>query len=218
MDYTDARRRMVDGQLRPNRVTDPRLLDAMRTLPREEFLPPALRSRAYADEDVPLPGGRSLMEPMVIARLLQLAEPRPGDRGLVVCAGTGYGAAVLGHIGVRVIALEADPALARLAKAALAATLPAGRVRLEQTDPTGGHPAGAPYDVILIEGEVPEIPAAIIDQLAEGGRLVAVQDAGGRQGRAVLGRRLGGVVTLTPAFDCATAALPAFAPAPSFVF
>jgi protein-L-isoaspartate(D-aspartate) O-methyltransferase len=218
MDYADARRRMVDGQLRPNRVTDPRLLDAMRSLPREEFLPPALRSRAYADEDVPLPGGRTLMEPMVIAKLLQLAEPRPGDRGLVVCAGTGYGAAVLGHIGVRVIALEADAALAALAKAALAATLPAGTVRLEPADPAGGFPAGAPYDVILIEGAVPEIPAVIADQLAEGGRLVAVQDAGGRQGRAVLGRRLGGVVTVTPAFDCATAALPAFAPVPSFVF
>jgi protein-L-isoaspartate(D-aspartate) O-methyltransferase len=218
MDYADARRRMVDGQLRPNRVTDPRLLDAMRSLPREEFLPPALRSRAYTDEDVPLPGGRSLMEPMVIARLLQLAEPRPGDRGLVVCAGTGYGAAVLGHIGVRVIAVEPDAALARLAKAALTATLPAGVVSLELADPTGGFPAGAPYDVILIEGAVPEVPAVIADQLAEGGRLVTVQDADGRQGRAVLGRRLAGVVTVTPAFDCATAILPAFAPVPSFVF
>jgi protein-L-isoaspartate(D-aspartate) O-methyltransferase len=218
MDYAEARRRMVDGQLRPNRVTNPRLLDAMLSLPREEFLPSALRSRAYSDDNVPLPGGRSLMEPRIIARLLQLAEPRPGDRGLVICAGTGYGAAVLGHIGVRVVALEADAALATPAKAALAATLPAGVVRFESADPAGGFPAGGPYDVILIEGAVPEIPAAITDQLAEGGRLVAVEDADGRQGRAVLGRRLGGVVTITPAFDCATATLPAFAPVPSFVF
>ena len=110
MDYADARKRMVDGQLRPNRVTDPRVLDAMRELPREDFLPPRPRARAYADEDVPLPGGRAMVAPMVIARLAQLAAVRPGDRALVVCAGTGYGAAVLARCGARVTALEADAA------------------------------------------------------------------------------------------------------------
>ncbi|WP_149537452.1 protein-L-isoaspartate O-methyltransferase family protein [Siccirubricoccus phaeus] len=218
MDYADARRRMVDGQLRPSRVTDPRVLEAMRTLPREAFLPPPLQSRAYADEDVPLPGGRALLKPMAIARLLQLLEPRPGDRGLVLCTGTGYGAACLGHAGVRVVAMEADSGLAGLARAAWAATLPAGMVRLEAGSPTAGHPAGAPYDLILIEGEVPEIPAALADQLAEGGRLAAVLGEGRRQGRAVLGRRIGGTVSLVPAFDCAAPALPEFQPAPSFVF
>ncbi|MCO6417417.1 protein-L-isoaspartate O-methyltransferase [Siccirubricoccus sp. KC 17139] len=218
MDYAEARRRMVDGQLRPNRVTDPRVLDAMRSLRREAFLPPQLQSRAYADEDVPLPGGRAMLQPMVIARLLQLLEPRPGDRGLVLGAGTGYGAACLGHAGVRVVAMEADPGLAGLARAAWAATLPAGMVRLEAGSPTAGHPAGAPYDVILIEGEVPEIPAAISDQLAEGGRLATVLAVGGRQGHAMLGRRIGGTFSLVPAFDCAAPALPEFQPAPSFVF
>jgi protein-L-isoaspartate(D-aspartate) O-methyltransferase len=218
MDYADARRRMVDGQLRPNRVTDPRLLDAMRTLPREAFLPPALRSRAYLDEDVPLPGGRALMEPMVLARMVQLAAARPDDRALVVCAGLGYGAAVLARMGARVVALEDDPALRALAQAAFPACgLSPGAVRLESGPPAEGFPAAAPYDVILIEGEVPEVPEALPAQLAEGGRLVAAQgDATG--GRAVLGRRLGGTFTTTPAFDCAVAALPAFAPAPGFVF
>jgi protein-L-isoaspartate(D-aspartate) O-methyltransferase len=226
MDYAEARRRMVDGQLRPNRVTDPRLLEAFRTLPREAFLPAALRSRAYADEDVPLPGGRSMLKPMVLARLLQIAEPRPDDRGLVVCAGTGYGAAVLGHVGVRVVAIEADAELAGLARSALAGTLPAGTVRFEATEPAAGFAAGAPYDIILIEGEVAEIPDALTDQLAEGGRLVTVRGEGGRPGtlggggqaRAVLGRRIGGVVSVTPVFDCAAGTLPAFARVPSFVF
>lgn len=218
MDYADARKRMVDGQLRPNRVTDPGVLDAMRDLPREDFLPPASRARAYADEDVPLPGGRSMLEPMVIGRLAQLAAVRPGDRALVVCAGTGYGAAVLGRCGARVVAVESDPALAAIAAQALAANLPAGVVRLEAGRPVEGLPAGAPYDVVLIEGEIPEIPAAITDQLAEGGRLVTVLAGDGRGGVAVLARRLGGAVTVTPAFDCAVAALAEFAPAPGFVF
>ena len=221
MDYAAARRSMVDGQLRPNRVVDPRLLDAMRSLPREAFLPSALRSRAYVDEDVILPGagGRGLMEPMILARLIQLLEIRPANRVLVVCAGTGYGAAVLADMGARVTALEPEAGLREAAEAGLAACgLPPGAVRLEAGAPVEGFPAAAPYDAILIEGEVPEIPPAIAGQLAEGGRLAAVQGGGARSGRAVLGRRLGGAFTITPVFDCATFALPAFQPAPGFVF
>src|SRR4051794_25841983 len=161
MDYADARKRMVDGQLRPNRVTDPRVLDAMRELPREDFLPAAAQARAYADEDVPLPGGRAMLAPMYIARLAQLAAVRPGDRALVVCAGTGYGAAVLARCGARVTAIEPDPALAGIAGKVLAANLPAGAVRIEAARPAEGFPGGAPYDVILIEGEVPAMPAAL---------------------------------------------------------
>jgi protein-L-isoaspartate(D-aspartate) O-methyltransferase len=218
MDYADARRRMVDGQLRPNKVTDPRVLDAMRDLPRERFLPPALRSRAYVDEDVLLPGGRALLEPMVIARLAQLAAVRPGDRALVVCAGTGFGAAILARAGAHVVALEDDVALAAIAREALARCVPAGVVRLVSGPPAEGWRGGAPYDVILVEGEMPEVPESLSGQLAEGGRLVGVLGGGRRNGSAVLGQRLGGAFTVTPVFDCATAPLPAFAPAPGFVF
>jgi protein-L-isoaspartate(D-aspartate) O-methyltransferase len=216
MHYAESRRRMVDGQLRPNRVFEPRLLEAFRSLPREAFLPAPLRSRAYVDEDVSLPGspGRVLMEPMVLARLLQLALPRPDDRALVVCSGVGYGAAVLAHAGARVIALEDDPTLQAAARAAFhVAGLPAGAIRLEASDPRAGFAAAAPYEVISIEGSIPEIPPDIAEQLAEGGRLVTVV-----AGVAVLGQRIGGAFTVTPAFDCATPALPAFAPAPGFVF
>jgi protein-L-isoaspartate(D-aspartate) O-methyltransferase len=218
MDYADARKRMVDGQLRPNKVTDPRLLEAMRDLPRERFLPRAAMARAYTDEDIPLPGGRAMMEPMVLARLVQLAAPRAGARALVSGAGTGYGAAVLARMGARVTALETDAPLLEIARAALPACLPAGAVRLEPADPAQGFAAGAPYDVILIEGEIPEIPAVLAEQLAEGGRLVAVIGVGRRQGKAVLGQKLGGSFSTVTAFDCATAPLPAFARRPGFVF
>ncbi|WP_431269454.1 protein-L-isoaspartate O-methyltransferase family protein [Dankookia sp. P2] len=159
-----------------------------------------------------------MVSPMVIARLAQVAAVRPGDRALVVSSGTGYGAAVLARCGARVTALETDAALAAIAGRALAATLPAGAVRLESGRPAEGFAGGAPYDVILIEGEVPEMPAAITDQLAEGGRLATVLGNGRRGGVAVLARRIGGAVSVTPVFDCATAALPDFQPAPGFVF
>ncbi len=214
MDYADARRRMVDGQIRPNKVTDPRLLEAMRELPPERFLPPALRTRAYVDEDVPLPGGRALMEPMVLARLVQLLAPRTGGRALVVGAGTGYGAAVLARMGAAVTAVEGDAALAAMAREAFAACLPPAAVRAAEALP----PEGEAFDVVLVEGEVPAVPEEVSRLLAEGGRLSAVVGAGRRNGTAVLGQRLGGAFTVTPAFDCAVAALPAFAAPARFVF
>ena len=215
MDYEDARRRMVDGQIRPNKVTDPRLLEAMRELPRERFLPPALRARAYIDEDVPLPGGRALMEPMVLARLVQLLAPRAGDRALVVGAGTGYGAAVLARMGAAVTALEEDAALAAIAREAFAACLPPAAIRLEDRLPPLD---GERFDTILVEGEVPAVPEEVSGLLAEGGRLSAVVGGGRRNSTAVLGQRLGGAFTVTPVFDCAVAPLPAFAPPARFVF
>lgn len=214
MDYADARRRMVDGQLRPNKVTDPRLLDAVRDLPRERFLPPALRARAYVDEDVALPGGRAMMEPMVLARLVQLLEPRPGSRALVVGAGTGYGAAVLARIGAAVTAVEEDAALAAIAREAFEACLPPAAVRVADRLPSDGEL----FDAVLIEGEVPAVPDQIANLVAEGGRLATVVGAGRRNGVAVLGRRIGGAFTVSPVFDCGVSPLPAFAAPARFVF
>ena len=217
MDYAEARTRMVDGQIRPNRVSEPRLLEALRQTPREAFVPAAAASRAYADEEVPLPGGRALMQPMVLAKLFQLAAIRPEERVLVVCAGTGYGAVLAARLGARVVALEPDAGLRAIATKALAAEA-IGSLRLEAGDPTQGHAAAAPYDVILVEGEIPGVPEALSAQLAEGGRLVAVVAQGNGHGVAMLGRRIGGALTLTPAFDAAVAPLAAFQPAPGFVF
>ncbi len=217
MDYAEARLRMVDGQIRPNRVTELRLLEALRSVPREAFVPAAAASRAYAEEEVPLPGGRALMQPMLLARLLQLAAVRPDERVLVVCAGSGYGAALVARLGARVVALEADAGLRALATKALAG-LGVGSLRIEAGDPTQGYAAAAPFAVILVEGAIPAVPESLSAQLAEGGRLVAVLAEGRGQGVAMLGRRQGGNLTLTAEFDATVAALPAFQPAPGFVF
>ena len=218
MDYAEARRFMVDGQLRPNRVEDPRIIGAMRELPRERFLPPALAARAYADADAPLLGGRAMLKPLVIARLVQLAGLRRGERALVLAAGTGFGAALMAAIGGEVTAIESDPALLAVARPALASSLPAGAVTLVQADPAEGHASGAPWDVIMIEGGVEQVPAAIEAQLAEGGRLVAIGLAGGPPGHAMLLRRAGGVVTAMRDFDAHAPALPGFSRTAAFAF
>ncbi|WP_376090167.1 protein-L-isoaspartate O-methyltransferase [Roseomonas sp. CCTCC AB2023176] len=218
MDFAAARRRMVDGQLKPNRVTDLRILQAMEDLPRERFVPPALASRALSDEDLPLGRGRVLMQPMSLARLVQLAAPRAGDRALVLASGSGYGAAVLARLGLEVTAVEDDPALLSLAAAAWpACDLPAGSLRQVTASPTA-EPSGGPYDVIFIEGAVPAVPHPISDILIEGGRLVTVRRSGSESGSAILGRRAGGAFSTAEAFDCRTPVIPAFAPAPGFAF
>lgn len=218
MDFAEARRHMVDGQLRPNRVEDPRIVAALRDLPRERFAPPALAVRAYADADLPLPGGRAMLKPLVLARLVQLAALKRGERVLVLGAGTGFGAALMAAIGGVVTAVESDPGLLAIARGALAACTPADSVTLVEADPTGGHAAGAPYDVIMIEGGVAEVPRAIEEQLAEGGRLVTIGLAGGPPGRALLVRRAGGAFSATQEFDAHAPALPGFVAAPAFAF
>jgi protein-L-isoaspartate(D-aspartate) O-methyltransferase len=219
MNFADARKWMVDGQVRPNKVTDTRIIEAMLELPRHLFVPQHCVARAHADGDVPLGRGRVLMQPMMMARLVQLAEVREGETALVLGAGAGYGAALLARLGARVTAVEDDAALLALARTALAdgAMLAPGSVQLVEAAPATGAPAG-PFDIIMLEGEVPAIPAAISDRLAEGGRLVGVCHTPGRSGAAVLGRRAGGAFSVNEVFDCTTAPLPGFAPEPGFVF
>lgn len=220
-DYAAARDHMVDGQVRPNKVIDPRIIRAMRQLPRERFLPPVLASRAYADEDVPLPGGRALMEPMVIARLVQLLRVVANEAVLVLGAGSGYGAALLAACGARVTALEDDPGLLALARAVLPAVAPG--VALVEGPVAAGWPGGAPYDAILIEGAVPGIPDSLAALLRpDTGRIAAVQARQGFPGQGVLAEAVHvGAETRLRAqafFDCATPMLPQFAPAPAFTF
>jgi protein-L-isoaspartate(D-aspartate) O-methyltransferase len=214
--FAAARLNMVDSQIRPNKVTDPAILAAMGSLKRERFLPAGKAALAYADEDVALPNGRVLLEPMVLARLLQTAEPRPGERVLVVAAGAGYGAAVLADCGCRVTALEQDADLAAQAREVLMDLAPTVSVVTGPLD--AGWNAGAPYDLIVIEGAVPEIPAALAGQLRnEGGRLVAVIRAG-RTGQAVLAEATPAGLRAQPVFDCATPVLPSLRAEPVFQF
>ncbi len=166
-DFEAARRNMVDSQVRPNRVSDSRVLGAMRRLPRERFLPTALADRAYIDEDIALGGGRALIEPMVIARLMQLPRPLEGERGLVIGAGTGYGAAVLDACGVHVTALEEDRALLAIARPVLAALAP--NVTIVEGPLTAGLSDSGAWDLIIIEGAIAAIPQTIAAQVKRPG-------------------------------------------------
>ncbi len=215
--FTEARERMVDSQVRPNKVTDPRIIAAMRWLPRERFLPPSLASLAYADEDVPLGRGRVLLEPMVIARLLQLIAIAEGERVLVVAAGPGYGAALLASCGARVTALEDDTSLLALASSALAEFAPG--VSLVSGPLAAGWPPGAPYDVILIEGAVRSVPPVIGEQLrTDTGRLATVCMGSATGGQAVLAEASVAGLRMQPMFDCTAPPIPGLVPSPGFVF
>jgi protein-L-isoaspartate(D-aspartate) O-methyltransferase len=227
IDFTTARRNMVDNQIRPNRVTSLALLDALLEVPRELFVPPTARGVAYVDDDIPLqsaPGrpSRWLMEPMVFARLVQAAGIDKTDVVLGVGAGCGYGAAVLSRLAATVVAVEDDPVLSEAATRTLE-TLKVDNVACIVGDPKKGCPAQAPYDVILFEGAIHRIPEEISAQLAEGGRLVAVlrNGAGGERtgvGQAILAERLDGKLSHRILFDAGTPYLPGFTPEPSFVF
>lgn len=218
-DFTLARRNMIDGQLRPNRVNNTQLLAAIADLPRERFLPVGLQSVAYADDDVPLGNGRCLMEPMVLARLIQTLQPQPQDKALVVASGPGYGTALLARLVKSVVAVEVDAGLAGSAEQTIR-ELGIANVRQLTGKMEDGHAGEGPYDVILIEGAVQHVPTAILGQLAEGGRLgtvIAAASAGG-QGVAQLMVKEGGVASGRPIFDAATPALPGFAKPPRFTF
>jgi protein-L-isoaspartate(D-aspartate) O-methyltransferase len=214
-DYTLARNLMVDGQLRPSKVTDRRILDAMRRIPRETHVPAQIAPMAYIDQDLPLGGGRVLLKPLVIARLLQLARPLAGETALIVGSGTGYGAAVLAACGVHVTALEEDDKLITLAKSAN--TDVTGMIFV-QGRLAGGYAASAPYDLVVIEGAVPAIPEAIGRQVAAGGRLVAIIRADGAAGYAALAEPSTGGLRAKAAFDATAPILPGLAPAPGFSF
>jgi protein-L-isoaspartate(D-aspartate) O-methyltransferase len=217
-DFVLARRNMIDGQLRPNRVTNAQLLAAIGDLPRERFLPAGLQSVAYADDDVPLGKGRFLMEPMVLARLLQTLQPQPDDKALVVASGAGYGAALLARLVKGVVAVEADAGLAGSAEQTIR-NLGIANVQQVVGKMEEGCAAQASYDVILIEGAVQKVPAAILDQLAEGGRLGTVIAAPtGMLGVAHLMVKEGGVASGRPLFDAGTPPLPGFAAPPRFTF
>ncbi len=215
MDYEAARRNMVESQIRTNKVTHTALLDALSAVPRERFLPPDRAFAAYVDDDVLVAPGRYLMEPMVFARMVQLAEPTARDRALLVGAGAGYGAAVLARLVASVIALESDPALAARGKGELASL---AENASQVTGPLAqGWPGKGPYDLILIEGAVEDVPQALFDQLADGGRLVAVVKTEG-VGRAVLFIERDKVISHRPAFDAAVPLLAEFRRVPGFVF
>src|SRR5258708_4489385 len=215
--YDDARGNMIERQLRPNKVTDERVIEAFMRIRRELFVPERLRGVAYVDDDLPLGGGRYLMQPMVAARLLQAAMVEPTETALVVGAGVGYEAALLAQLARSVVALEENPELARIGRSALVDHRIAS-VSYVEAPLRFGHRQRLPYDVILFGGAVTEIPTEISSQLAEGGRIAVVLRPHECVGRATLITRTGGALASPRTFDAATPLLPSFVAKPAFVF
>ena len=219
-DAAAARRLMVDGQIRTADVTNPNLIAAMQAIPREQFVPAAMADQAYRDGDVSLGQGRALLRPIVLGKLIQGADVRPGDQVRVIGCGTGYSAAVLAHMGAAVVALEEDADLARRAEIALAGTLAgmgAAQVTVVRGRLTAGWPAAAPYDLILMDGAIEVAPDALGRQLKPNGRLAAVFGRGPAT-KAMIYRPIEGHLVGRPIFDAAAPLLPGFAAPPAFVF
>jgi protein-L-isoaspartate(D-aspartate) O-methyltransferase len=215
MDIALQRKNMVESQVRPSDVTDRRIIRAMLDIPRERFVPERSRAIAYMDEALVLGGGRTLMAPRLVARMIQALDLGDADTVLEIGAATGYTAAILARIAQRVVALEQVPTLADAAKAALAAT-GADNVSVVTGDLTAGRGADAPFDAILVSGAVDELPDTILDQLKDGGRLVTVV-ASGPLGRVVQWRRFGGTFDQRVLFEAGAAPLPGFQRKAEFV-
>lgn len=221
IDATLQRKNMVESQVRPSDVTDRRIMRAMLDVPREAFVPVALKPLAYMDSPLvltkPGPGRvqRAMMEPRAFAKLLQLAEI--GDKDIVLDIGcaTGYSSAIISRMALSVVALEVDAEMAETATKALEG-LRIDNVAVVTGDLEIGYPTEGPYDAIVIEGAVADVPAALLDQLKDGGRLVAVM--AGTPGRTTVWRRSGRSFDRRHVLEAAAPMLPGFEPKAAFVF
>ena len=196
---------MVESQLRTSDVDDVRVIAAMAKLPREDYVPVERRAMAYIDRPVPLSGGRALNPPLVVGRLLTEAQVAPGDKVLLIGAATGYSAALLTALGAQVTAVEEEGGPDVAATTILRGPLNAGA------------PDGAPYDLLFIDGAVEEVPATLVQQLVDGGRVVTgIVERGVT--RLCSGRAVAGVLGLSSLVDIEMVVLPGFAAPERFVF
>ncbi|MCT4682187.1 MAG: protein-L-isoaspartate O-methyltransferase [Roseicyclus sp.] len=215
-DFAARRRIMVDTQIRPSDVTSFPIIDAMLNTPREAYVPDAARDLAYLGGPIALGGGRQLMEPRSIGKMLEALDVTPGEMVLEIGPGLGYTTALLARMAEAVVAVEEDEALAREAEANLSAQSVDNAAVL--TGPLAdGSAKNAPYDAIVIFAGVEEIPAALTDQLRDGGRIMAVF-MNGPLGEVRTGLKLHGDVSWRMEFNATAPVLPGFARAPSFEF
>lgn len=216
MDFARARDLMVESQVRPSDVTDMRILGAMRTLPRERFVPPQRRTLAYADLELEAAPGRVLLRPRDLAKLIQALAPQSGERALEIAGATGYGAAVLAACCKEVVTLDPDADLSFAARAALESA-GASNVRTVSTRATDGWADAAPYDVIMLNGAAETVPQAWLDQLAPGGRMgVIVRE--GAAGAARIYTRSGDAIAFRVAFDAFPPVAPGLEKPRTFAF
>lgn len=217
MDFAAARYNMVENQIRANGVSDLPVIRALMDTPREVFLPKAMRGFAYLDEDVPISPSRFLIEPLVLARLLQSAEIRPSDVVLAIGDATGWASAVLSKLASTVVSLECEADLASRASTLLS-ELGCDNVAVVRGALNEGYPAQAPYDVIVFIGAVAEVPVTVGRQLADHGRLVAVVNGCAGIGRVVRVVRARDTFGRRMFFDAATPYLPGLSPKAGFRF
>jgi protein-L-isoaspartate(D-aspartate) O-methyltransferase len=219
-DFSTARQKMVDCQVRPSDVTDIRIIDAMLAVPREAFVPEQQRAMAYLDLDLEVGGGasgkRCLIKPAVLAKMLQAAEITDADNVLVVGCATGYAAAVVAKLASQVTATESDSDLADKARDVLART-GCGNVTVHAAAAADGEPANAPYDVIVLDGATEITPDRVYRQLKEGGRLVGVF-ATTQPPRAAIVTHSHGDFGHRALFDATVPVLPGLERVPAFVF
>lgn len=215
-DFAFRRTMMVDTQVRPNDVTKFPIIEAMLTVPREAFVPDAAREAAYAGDNIDLGDGRVMLEPRTLAKMFDALDIQPGHRVLIVGAGLGYAAAVAGRMAASVVALEAREDMAGAAAGRLASSGAANVVVQTGLLADGAAKAG-PFDRILIEGGVEQVPGGLTDQLAEGGRLAAVF-MDGALGTVRVGHRTDGRLSWRYAFNAAAPLLVGFVKEKGFTF
>jgi protein-L-isoaspartate(D-aspartate) O-methyltransferase len=215
--FEQMRHAMVVSQLRTTGVSDARVVAAMRSVPREAFVPADKASLAYRDTALPIGNGRALNPPMVVGRLLTEAQIAPGDKVLLIGAATGYTAAVLVALGADVIAVESDPALLVQAQSASTAGAITTGITWVDAPLQDGCPAGAPYALVFVDGAIEQIPQAIIDQMADGARLVGAISENGVT-RLVSGVKAGTGFGVRAFADADAVRLPGFAKPAIFSF
>ena len=215
-DFVKHRQNMIDTQLRTNKITDERLLDALLKIPRELFVPEKLSARAYIDEDLNIGEGRYLIQPMIFARMIQSVAISSNDVVLDVACGTAYSSAVIGRLAGTVVALESEIALIQKATALLS-SLGLDNVMVEKGSVKKGWKVQAPYDVITINGACSTIPETFFGQLAEGGRLCAVNQDNNGVGKACLWIKNNNVVSRRELFDANSPSLSEFIEEKGFV-
>jgi len=213
-DYAARRTMMVDTQVRPSDVTKFPIIEAMLTVPREAFVPSGRREAAYVGENLALGGGRVMLEPRTLAKMLDALDIQPDELVLDIGPGLGYSSAVIARLAEAVVAVEEDEDLASEAETALSEA-GADNVALVQGALADGAAKHGPYDVIVVEGAVEEVPQAVIDQLKEGGRVAALFMEGAL-GVCRVGYRIDGAVTWRFAFNASAPVLPGFEKQKSF--
>lgn len=217
IDFAAIRQQMVDNQVRTTDVTEHRLLDALLSVPREEFVPEDKKVLAYIDADIELSTeGRYVLEPSPLAKLIQAAEVRASEKVLEVGAGSGYVSAVLSHLADEVIALEIDSDLVTQAKDNLTAG-GYNNVSVVSGDLAAGHKSNAPYDLIFVNGALGVEPVQLFTQMAEGGRMITVIGSGGAA-QALLYVKENNQISSRKLFNISIPALPGFEKAAEFVF